>query len=178
MKPGRLSSLGKPAAQSGILVRQPLDVLLSLLPHLSQPTYLALTSTCRLIRLHALTTFQPHARSLVLSLGWATPLLGVGEYNAAVKKNQTVVQSLVHPVHSPASGDWLLYLSHVHRTSSMRARRRIWNICQAVKRAVEEQLPSSEYGKNLDVERTKIETHMKVMSKTMEDMRSMLEPET
>ena len=171
----RFSLLGEPAAQPGIFTRMPIDVLLLFLPHLTPSSFVALSATCRLLRQYALTVFQPHARAIVLSLGWATPLLGLGEYEAAVSRNPKSASYLVHPIDSPRTGDWFLYLSHVHRTPSMRARRRIWNICEAVLCAVEERLPSCEYGRHLEAERTKMEIRITIMNQAMLGMRKMME---
>ena len=38
---------------------------------------------------------------------------------------------------SPHDADWLLYLSHIHRTKSMRMRRWIWSLCDEVHRVYE-----------------------------------------
>lgn len=168
-----MDEVGEPIAQPGRLTEQPLDVLLALLPYLPLQTYFAFISTCRLLRIHALTTFQPHARMRVLGLGWATPLLTLGEYDAIVKRNASAAEALVHSKRSPASGDWLLYLSHVHRTASMRARRRIWNISVAIRNTVAAQLPSSNYGQNIGVERPKLEESVGMLSNTMTNPKSM-----
>ncbi|KAF8529457.1 hypothetical protein JB92DRAFT_2860723 [Gautieria morchelliformis] len=174
-KHDRFTSLCEPASQPGVFARLPLDILIMILPHLSTTSFVTLSATCRLLRLYATTVFQPHARSLVLSLGWATPLLGLGEYQAAISQNPKNALHLVHPIKSPRTGDWFLYLSHVHRTPSMRARRRIWNICEAVLRAVDKKLPASKYGKRLDMERSKIETHITHMHQAMLGMRELIE---
>jgi F-box-like len=174
-KRDRFTSLDEPASQPGAFARLPLDILILILPHLSTTSFVALSATCRLLRLYAMTVFQPHARALVLSLGWATPLLGLGEYQTAISQNPKNALHLVHPIKSARTGDWFLYLSHVHRTSSMRARRRIWTICEAVLRAVEKKLPASKYGKRLDVERAKIETRITYMHQAMFGMRELIE---
>lgn len=46
-------------------------------------------------------------------------------------------QGIVHAGEDIKSneGDWLLYLIHVHRTTSMRAHRWIWSLCKEIKRA-------------------------------------------
>lgn len=135
----RLSSVGDPQPQTDLLTTQPVDIIHALLPHLSIPDYLALTSTCRQLRRLALTTFQPHARKLVLSLGWAMPL--PQEYVIAIKSqanNKTPGSVVAHEKYSPQDADWLLYLSHVHRTGSMRARRWKWVLAQKLARLYEE----------------------------------------
>lgn len=135
----RLSSIGKPHIQTDILTIKPIDVIHALLPHLTISSYLALTSTCRLWRRLALTTFQPHARKLVLSLGWAVPLRQ--EYAISIKSqanSKTAGSVLAHEKHSPQDADWLLYLSHVHRTGSMRARRWKWVLAKKLARLFEE----------------------------------------
>ncbi|KZS92682.1 hypothetical protein SISNIDRAFT_486200 [Sistotremastrum niveocremeum HHB9708] len=130
--PERLASVGEPSETFDILTTQPLDILQLLIEYLDIPGYLALTSTCRTLRKLALTSFQPRARKYVLSIPWATPLLDSSppEY---VGKNDV----MAHPQNSPHDADWLLYLSHVHRTNSMKERRRVWLIVEEIKRAYE-----------------------------------------
>ncbi|ETW83201.1 hypothetical protein HETIRDRAFT_439691 [Heterobasidion irregulare TC 32-1] len=127
----RLGSVGRPEATTDRVTTLPIDVLLHLLPHLDVRTYLALTSTCRTLRTHALTTFQPHARRLVLSLGWAVPLAGEHEQAKAAGL------ALAHARSTPHDADWFLYLGHVHRTAGMRVRRWVWHVCENVRRAYE-----------------------------------------
>ena len=57
MSENRLGSVGKPEATTDRVTALPTVALLHLLPHLDVRTYLALTSTCRTLRTHALTTF-------------------------------------------------------------------------------------------------------------------------
>lgn len=80
----RLSSLREPAATTDIITTQSLDVLHILLAYLSNKSYVNLVATCRTLRYHALTTFQPHARERVLSLGWAVPL--ENEYASYIRR--------------------------------------------------------------------------------------------
>jgi len=48
------------------------------------------------------------------------------------------VEDMAHAENSPRGGDWLLYLSHVNRTKSMRVRRWLWALSEEVKRSYEE----------------------------------------
>jgi hypothetical protein len=115
-----------------ILTTQPLDILHAIVSVVPLFSYLALTSTCRFFRHHALTTFQSHARNLVLQLGWAVP------FHAEYAKMKVRAEDMAHADNSPHDGDWLLYLSHVNRTKSMRVRRWLWDLSEEVKRAYEE----------------------------------------
>lgn len=124
----RLSSIGQPGETTDAITTLPVDILFKLIPFLDIQTYLAFTSTCRTLRQLALKEFQPHTRKLVLNLPWSTPLLRA--YNRSEHNGEP---GLVHPETSPPTGDWLLYLSHIHRTNSMRERRRIWQICEEIK---------------------------------------------
>lgn len=45
---------------------------------------------------------------------------------------------MAHAKKSPYDADWLLYLSHVHRTNSMKERQRVWRIAEEIKRAYED----------------------------------------
>ena len=191
----RLSALGDRAATTDIITTQSLDILHILLPYLSNKSYVNLMATCRTLRYHSLTTFQPHARERVLSLGWAVPLeteylsyvrqvhpdLGVGDApqtTATEAGSQPLNQSsppsptdgtspadaaglearldaisltssspnqpsraallsqleMAHETHSPMYADWLHYLSQVHRTPAMRARRWVWALAEEVAR--------------------------------------------
>jgi hypothetical protein len=104
---------------------------------MSSPSYLALTSTCRVLRHHALTTLQLDARRRVCDLDWAIPL------PSEVKK---ATGSRIHMADvSNANADWLLYLSHVHRTPSMRARRWIYTLADALADSIREAKPNSAY---------------------------------
>ncbi|KAH9948707.1 hypothetical protein B0H21DRAFT_223608 [Amylocystis lapponica] len=129
-----------------IITKQPIDILHVLLPYLSNDSFVFLLSTCRLLRHHALTTFQPHARQRVLALGWAVPL--DAEHAAAAEAQEqsgSNAPRMAHPIDSPVDGDWLLYLSHVHRTQSMRARRWVWALAKEVRRAYDARLPESQF---------------------------------
>jgi hypothetical protein len=139
----RLASIGAPLsddARKDKLTALPLDVLHSLVTCLPTPSYLALTSACRFLRYQALTIFQPHARRRVLELQWAIPL--TDEYTAMKRSPSTYV---VHAENSPHDADWLLYLSHVHRTKSMRARKWIWSLCKELKATYEVKKVGSVY---------------------------------
>lgn len=101
----------------------PLDILETLIPHLTMQSYVMLTSTCRFLRLHALTTFQPHARRFVLQLPWSLPV----STELKEMKPQTLAK-LPSRDQSARDADWYLYLSHIHRTDSMRVRKWIWSL--------------------------------------------------
>ncbi|EJF64513.1 hypothetical protein DICSQDRAFT_178172 [Dichomitus squalens LYAD-421 SS1] len=200
--PARLSNLGeRPATTADRITTLPLDVLHILLPYLSDEAYVKLMATCRTLRYHALTTFQPLARARVLRLRWAVPLEseyasyvrtkhpaladlyrqltsapetathppsrsapssptdsdGAGldaRFNSLSLRAAAAAQShgngngntdtrhrdplahleMAHAAHSPVDADWLHYLSQVHRTSSMRARRWVWALAGEVAR--------------------------------------------
>lgn len=55
-----------------------------------------------------------------------------------------------HPESSPPTGDWFLFLSHIHRTDSMRERRRIWDICEEIKYQCDRQKPACAYMKDIE----------------------------
>ncbi|KAJ6629492.1 hypothetical protein B0H10DRAFT_2428432 [Mycena sp. CBHHK59/15] len=116
----RLASVGLPTPDPADLINTlPLELTLQILPLLSAKSYLALTSTCRALRWHALTTFQPHARAS------SSRCRGLSRRRA------------------DATGDWLLYLAHVHRTQSMRVRRWVWALCEEIRRVWLRKLPGS-----------------------------------
>ncbi|KAI1797218.1 hypothetical protein LXA43DRAFT_969220 [Ganoderma leucocontextum] len=206
----RLSSLGERVATTDIITTQSLDILHILLPYLSNESYVNLTATCRTLRYHALTTFQPHARERVVSLGWAVPLeseyvsyvhrvhphldiaesqpgnetehhpstqspppspadgtspgydtsiearlgaMSLGSSDGTSTKSDSSTShndiessssrnceailaqlEMAHATHSPVDADWLHYLSQVHRTPAMRARRWVWALAEEVAR--------------------------------------------
>ncbi|OBZ72250.1 hypothetical protein A0H81_07921 [Grifola frondosa] len=140
----RLAALGPaPESTSDMITTQPLDVLHVLLPYLSDASFVALLSTCRLLRHHALTTFQPHARRRVLALGWAVPT--PTEYASVKEKNGGATMGMAHARDTPHDADWLLYLSRVHRSQSMRARRRVWALAEALAAQYKEKRDNSKY---------------------------------
>jgi len=142
----RANSVGNPGDVHDTLNLLPKDILFKFIPYLDIPSYLSFTSACRNLRKLALLEFQPHARKLVLSLPWATPLL-----KSYDKPEYDPAMPMVHPETSQATGDWLLYLSHIHRTKSMQERRRIWQICEEIKFQYDKQKPSCSY--TMDVEK-------------------------
>ncbi|KAI0926067.1 hypothetical protein AcV5_008631 [Taiwanofungus camphoratus] len=160
VSPARLAALGpNPETTTDILTTQPLDVLQVILPYLTDRSFVALLSTCRLLRRHALTTFQPHARDRVLALGWAVPV--ESEYARLAKtwaKDGRSEVPVAHEVHSPYDSDWYLYLSQVHRTTSMHARRWIWAIAEELLRAYTEKKVGSEYEDTIAEDGTKKKT--------------------
>ncbi|KAJ7594709.1 hypothetical protein C8J56DRAFT_1122868 [Mycena floridula] len=132
-----------------IISKQPIDILSAILPFLDERSYVHLTSTCRGLRYKALTVFQPFARRLVLGLLWATPAAG-----ELADMSESKMTKIAHPVESPHSGDWFLYLSHIHRTDSMRVRHWIWTCCQEIRKTFEAKLPSSGYADLADGEKS------------------------
>ncbi|KAI0316787.1 hypothetical protein OF83DRAFT_1059776 [Amylostereum chailletii] len=127
--------------RTDLFTTMPMDLLHVLIEHLPPKSYVQLMATCRFLRHHALTTFQPHARRMVCDLGWAIAL------SREVKELGPSMQSqLARASDESPDGDWLLYLSHVHRTRSMRARRWIWSLADEVKRVYEEKRPGSIFG--------------------------------
>ncbi|KII85030.1 hypothetical protein PLICRDRAFT_178793 [Plicaturopsis crispa FD-325 SS-3] len=135
----RKKSIGEPKQPtSDIITTQPLDVIQILLPYLSTPSYMALTSTCRILRKYALCEFQPEARRRVLELGWAVPLRSEYEKNAS-----KAFMASARIEESPVDADWLLYLCHVHKTAAMRMRRRVWEISQGIARVWKAKRPMS-----------------------------------
>lgn len=123
----RLAQVALPGDKTVDVFRAlPIDVIHHIVPYLDAPSFVALTATCRTMYRYALNDLQPVARRIVLNLPWATPF--VHSDPPEYKSNGT----MAHAIEPPHDGDWLLYLGHVHRTDSMRARRRIWKICKAV----------------------------------------------
>ncbi|KAL4255556.1 F-box domain-containing protein [Pleurotus pulmonarius] len=128
--------------ENDAICNKPMDVLHALVPYLPARSYVMLVSTCRQLRYHALTTLQPHARNIVISLVW--PLPTRNEYNSAPKDVRAIMVSEDMAV-SPVDADWYMYLSRAHRTKGMRVRRWIWNSCQEIKRVYDERLPTSPF---------------------------------
>ncbi|KAF8987012.1 hypothetical protein BDZ89DRAFT_913448, partial [Hymenopellis radicata] len=124
-------------SDDNILSRQPIDIIEYLLPFLPLPSYMALLSTSRYLRIHALTTFQRHARRFALDLPWAIPLPGYDSEDATLQGNVADKDISLH------SADWLHYLSEVHTRPSMRARRWIWQLAHALKETYLEQRQTS-----------------------------------
>ncbi|KZT29977.1 hypothetical protein NEOLEDRAFT_1084927 [Neolentinus lepideus HHB14362 ss-1] len=135
--PERLKGLKDLPVTNDLITNLPTDVLELLISYMMTPTYVCFTSTCRILRRQALTEWQKVARARVLELGWAVPL--PSEY-ALAKKYNIVMASAEE---SPLDADWMLYLSHVHRTKSMNVREWIWGICQVIKRTRDELKPTS-----------------------------------
>ncbi|KIJ45516.1 hypothetical protein M422DRAFT_46588 [Sphaerobolus stellatus SS14] len=169
----RLKNLDQSEKQKGFPTL-PIDILNLIIPLLSTKDYINVMSTCRTLRLIALTEFQAHARKRVLSLRWATPLLDVGEFDEAVKQNPKTSEWLAHPINAPDTGDWILYLSHVHRTNGMRARRRIWYICEAFKELYDEKYPKSLYARNISTARRQLENNLRKSQLNVEAHRRLM----
>ncbi|TFK47734.1 hypothetical protein OE88DRAFT_1665343 [Heliocybe sulcata] len=136
--PARLKGFENAPETKDTITSLPMAVLEKLISHMTTPAYICFTSTCRTLRRHALTAWQKHARSRVLQLDWAIPLLA--EYRQG-KEHGIVMASAEE---SPLDADWLLYLSHVHRTQSMNVREWIWGMCQQIRRVRDELKPQSE----------------------------------
>ncbi|OCH94440.1 hypothetical protein OBBRIDRAFT_145530 [Obba rivulosa] len=154
----RLTEIGDaPKTTSDIFTTQSLDILHLLLPYLPNNSFVSLLSTCRLLRHHALTTFQPHARTRVLELGWAVPL--EIEYARATP---VAAASMAHAVNRPVDGDWLLYLSQVHRKPSMQARRRIWALASEVRHVYLTKKAFSEYEDVIGADGQRIKTKQRL----------------
>ncbi|KAL0581218.1 hypothetical protein V5O48_000806 [Marasmius crinis-equi] len=139
----RIAPLGETQPGNDMLTSKPLDVIRVLLPYLSVASYLKLTSTCKYLRYQALTSFQPHARTLLLSeFPWAFPTRLECE---SIKQNKDLMDAIVSsdPKVCGPECDWLLYMYQVHKTKSMRIRRYIWSICVDMRREYEERLPGS-----------------------------------
>ncbi|KAI0749405.1 hypothetical protein C8Q80DRAFT_1161847 [Daedaleopsis nitida] len=155
--PARLSTLGPMPEESttDIVTTQPLDVLHAILPYLDNKSFMHLLSTCRMLRHHALTTFQPHARDRVIALGWAVPV--DHEYRGFVARNKSPADgkdggdvdfaelAMAHATHSPMGADWHLYLSQVHRSAAMRARRWQWALAGELARVYREKKAAGPY---------------------------------
>ena len=60
--------------------------------------------------------------------------------------------AMAHATHSPVDADWYLYLSQVHRTQSMRARRWVWALATEVARVYRAKRPASPYADVLDAD--------------------------
>ncbi|KAI0760673.1 hypothetical protein C8Q74DRAFT_1298146 [Fomes fomentarius] len=182
--PSRLSSLGPlPESTNDSITTQPLDVIHILLPYFDNKSFFNFLGTCRTLRYHALTTFQPHARRRVLELPWAIPT--EVDYGSFIKRNPPKLEAwpsnsdplaasltdegsetdsepqpesefthvpMVHSTHSPHTADWQLYLSHVHRTAAMRARRWVWALAGEVARVYHTRRAAGPYADMLDAE--------------------------
>ncbi|KAL1746756.1 hypothetical protein HDZ31DRAFT_33468 [Schizophyllum fasciatum] len=141
-----------------VLTTQPLDVLRAILAQLDARTYIRLTSTCRFLRAHALTTFQPEARALVLGLPWALPT------RAERERMGPAAAAAVPGASAPEDGDWLLYLSHAHRTKGMRVRRWLWAAAVEAARVFEERKGKGPYAEGRDTpERRKFDRQTEML---------------
>ncbi|KAJ7451838.1 hypothetical protein B0H11DRAFT_2075333 [Mycena galericulata] len=155
----RLGLIGVPLAEcarADRITTMPLELILHLLPHLSLNSYITLTSTCRFLRFHALTTFQSHAR---IKPKFRAEMAGTDD---ALRE-----------------GDWFLYLSQVHWTRSMRVRRWIWALCEEIARVWMKNLPNSSFadvGKGVkSVARIRLEKEVEDKVKEVGIMRALNE---
>ncbi|KAJ7121323.1 hypothetical protein C8R43DRAFT_1033857 [Mycena crocata] len=140
VSPEKLATLAFESERTDLITTMPLELVLHLLPYLSLRSYVALVATCRFLRYHALTTFQSHARSLVLQLPWALPT------RCELEKIKPQFRTgMAGEGDELRSGDWFLYLNHIHWTKSMRVRRWIWALCEEFLRVWTAKLPASEY---------------------------------
>ncbi|KZS92701.1 hypothetical protein SISNIDRAFT_455297 [Sistotremastrum niveocremeum HHB9708] len=124
----RLASVAEPEETSDVFTSLPFDIIHKIVGLLDMRTFVSATSTCRTMRRYAIGDFQPLARKHVLAIPWAIPLLN------SDPEEYTTPNQIPHATKSPHDADWLLYLSYIHRTDSMRERRRIWAICEEFKR--------------------------------------------
>ena len=156
ISPARLAAIG-PLPKDGtadVITTLPHDILVLLLAHPALPNaaFVALLGTCRTLRHAALTALQPLARARVLALRW--PLAVPAEHAAFVSRALSASRDggahkgaiadaredgadlgaleMAHATHSPVHGDWMLYLSQVHRTQAMRARRWVWALAEGL----------------------------------------------
>ncbi|KAJ6594433.1 hypothetical protein B0H19DRAFT_1247105 [Mycena capillaripes] len=139
----RLASVGTPPSKeerADLITTMPLELILHLLRYLSVKSYVALVSTCRFLRYHAFTTFQSHARCLVLQLPWALPTRS--ELEEIKEKYRAEMAGTDEELRG---GDWFLYLHRIHGTKSMRVRRWIWALCEEIRRVWMAKLPRSAY---------------------------------
>ena len=85
---------------------------------------------------------------------------------------------MAHAVHSPVDGDWYLYLSQIHRSKGMRARRRVWALAEEFTRVYRVKRAAGPYEDVVaaDGKRTKSRawTEFANMVKQQLDMRAMI----
>lgn len=176
MSDTRLAIAQLPTAPPGPkdrLTTLPLDVLRVILAHpaLDNASFVCLLSTCRAMRGYAITALQPLARARVLHLGWA--IATEVEYASFVRQSATSTKNkkskkkratdlahleLAHAAHSPMDADWLLYLGHVHRTDSMRARRWVWALAAEVARVRAEKRAGSVWAEVVGADGTMVKS--------------------
>ncbi|PCH42437.1 hypothetical protein WOLCODRAFT_71889 [Wolfiporia cocos MD-104 SS10] len=163
------------ASITKLFTSEPATILRHLLPHLSDRSFYALLSTCRLLRKHGLTTFQASARARVLALEWEVPL--ETEYAAACRMAANAKDGgpgsvrMAHAVHAAVDGDWMLYLSQVHRTPNMRARRWLWALAREVRSAFDEAVPKSALADVVDAKGTRVPSEeMKKLKERVETL--------
>ncbi|KAL0064719.1 hypothetical protein AAF712_008265 [Marasmius tenuissimus] len=138
----------EPVPGTDILTSQPFPIMNLLVSYLSAASFVRLTSTCKYLRFHALTSFKPYARKfLVEEFPWAFPTRL--EFDM-IKQNKAVLDAMASPdleICGPEC-DWLGYLSMVHspKSKSMRTRRYIWSVCVELKREYDDQLTAKEEG--------------------------------
>ena len=118
VKPERLAICDNPTASTDPLSESPDLVFLNIASHLALSDLYNLAALSKELRHRCLTTssYQNIVRAR-LSTIWATPV--PSEYPTVISEG--------YP-HLNASGDWLLYGYHVHKTDSMRNRRRIFDL--------------------------------------------------
>ena len=118
VKPERLEICAHPTLSNDILSKSPDLVFLKIASHLTLSDLYTVAVLNKHLRHRCLTSYsyQNVVRKRLFKT-WATPI--PSEYPA---KNQEGY------AYATAKGDWLLYGHHVHKTQSMRNRRRIFNI--------------------------------------------------
>ncbi|KZV94476.1 hypothetical protein EXIGLDRAFT_767120 [Exidia glandulosa HHB12029] len=140
VKPDRLAPYitDTPCGGNDFLTRLPTDILFLIAAFMPEARSLVhMGATCRYTRYLALTTWSPLFRAQVIALRWGMP--------TASERKAVPEAERIHIVseRDSAGGDWMLYLSHLHRTKSMRVRRWIWALCKEVKRVADAKMVRS-----------------------------------
>ena len=118
VKAERLEMCANPTPSNDILSNSPDLVFLNIASHLPLSDLYTVAVLSKTLRHRCLTSrsYQNVVRKRLLKT-WATPI--PSEYPSKMQEGYA---------HSKATGDWLLYGHHVHKTQSMRNRRRIFNL--------------------------------------------------
>jgi hypothetical protein len=118
IKPSRLELCGNPSPSNDILSKLPDLIFLKIASYLPLSDLYNISTLSKQQRRRCLTTqsYQNLVRTHLFNT-WATPI--PSEYPAKIQDGFP---------HQNATGDWLLYGYHVYKTSSMRNRRRIFNL--------------------------------------------------
>jgi hypothetical protein len=120
-KPGRLDGLGTRTHNSTIFLRTGgyEHIFPSITQYLDLSSLYNLAAACKELRYYSLTepTYQLTVRNAIRETQWAMPV--------ASEIPDKVPDGYPDP---NTTGDWLLYGTHIHKTNSMRNRRRIFNL--------------------------------------------------